>query len=58
MKKAPKLRRWRIVLIRQRGQFVGTVEAADAESAIKVAIREYDITDSERQRRLIAQPMD
>jgi hypothetical protein len=46
------------VLIRQRGQFVGTVEAADAESAIKVAIREYDITDPEQQRRLIAQPMD
>jgi hypothetical protein len=46
------------VLVRKRGRYIGTVEAADADEAIKVAIREYDITDPERQRRLTAQPME
>ena len=46
------------MLVRKRGQYIGEVEAADAAAAIKVAIREFDITDPERQRRLTAQPMD
>ena len=36
-------------------QYLGTVEAPDAEAAIKVAIREFGIADKERQRRLAAQ---
>jgi hypothetical protein len=47
---------WRITLIRnQSGLRIGTVLAVTAEEAIKVAIRDYGITDPERQRRLIAQ---
>ncbi len=43
-------------MIRKKGQSIGTVRAPDAEAAIEVAIREYGITDPERQRRLVAQP--
>jgi hypothetical protein len=51
-----KLPSWRITLIRNRsGVRIGTVEAATAEEAIKIAIRQYGITDPERQRRLVAQ---
>lgn len=56
MKKPKQLRRWRIVLIRKPGQYLGTVEAADAEGAIKVAIKEFGIDDHDRQRRLTARP--
>ncbi len=45
-----------IRVIHKKGERIGTVEAATAEEAIKVAIREYGITDPERQRRLVAQP--
>jgi hypothetical protein len=47
---------WRITLIRDHsGVRIGTVLAATAEEAIKVAIRDYGITDPEQQRRLVAQ---
>jgi hypothetical protein len=58
MKKPAKLRRWRIVVIRKKGERIGTVEAATAEEAIRTAIKEYDIRDSERQRRLTAQQVE
>jgi hypothetical protein len=35
--------------------FVGSVEAPDAETAIKRAIEEFNITDPQQQKRLIAQ---
>lgn len=53
----PKQRRWRITLIRHKGHYLGTVEAADPDAAIKTLIEEFGITDRERQRRLIAQPI-
>jgi hypothetical protein len=37
------------------GVRIGTVEAATAEEAIKIAIRAYCITDPEQQHRLVAQ---
>ncbi|HXI36771.1 MAG TPA: hypothetical protein VNH80_07650 [Burkholderiales bacterium] len=58
IKKPKHSRRWRIVLIRKRGEYVGEVEAADAESAIKAAIKEFEIDDADRQRRLAAQPVE
>jgi hypothetical protein len=51
-KKTPK---WRITVLRKQGERIGTVEAADADEAIKVAIETFAITDRERQRRLVAQ---
>ena len=54
-----KLPTWLITLMRNRaGVRIGTVEAATAEEAIKIAIRDYGITDPERQRRLVAQRME
>jgi len=58
MSKAKKLRSWRITLIRQKGQRLGTVEAPDADSAIKIAIEQFGITDPQRQRRLVAQAIE
>jgi hypothetical protein len=39
------------------GERFGTVEAPDAETAIKVAIEEFGITNPHQQRRLAAQPL-
>lgn len=33
-------------------------QAADAEAAMRVVIEEYGITDPERERRLVAQPIE
>jgi hypothetical protein len=61
MKKAapPKkpLREWRITLIRKKGQYLGRVEAPDAESAIKRAIEEFGVDEAHRSR-LVAQPVE
>jgi predicted chitinase len=46
---------WRIVRIRAKGAYVGTVVAATADEAIKKAIEEYAITDPQQQARLMAQ---
>jgi hypothetical protein len=55
MKKPEPLPSWRISIIRKKGERIGTVEAASADEAITVAIREFGITDPARQRRLVAQ---
>jgi len=47
--------RWQIVLIRKKGQVLGRVAAPDQEAAIKVVIKEFEITDWELQKRLVAQ---
>jgi hypothetical protein len=47
-----------ITLIRKKGERIGTVEAESADAAIKVAINEYGIDDSDRQRSLAAQRID
>ena len=51
-KRPPKevLRRWRVTLLRQRGQYLGTVEAPDAQAAEAAAVREYKLTDEQRRR--------
>jgi len=53
---AKKKQVWRITEIRKRGQYIGSVEAATADEAIKKAIEEFMIEDPERRKRLIAQP--
>ena len=52
-----RLREWRITLIRAKGHYLGRVEAADAESAIKRAIEEFQVDEAHRSR-LIAQPVE
>ena len=55
MASAPKkLPRWEIAIIRKRGGVIGTVEAPDAEAAVKAAIEKWGITEPERQKRLAA----
>jgi hypothetical protein len=43
-----KLPEWRIVVIRQKAEYVGSVHARNADEAIKVAIRKFENTDPER----------
>jgi len=58
MAKATKaLPEWRIVVIRKKAEYVRRAPARDAHEAIRVAIKEYEITDPERQKRLAAQPL-
>jgi hypothetical protein len=45
---------WQITLIRERGKLLGHVEAPDEKSAIEEAIKAFQITNPEQQKRLIA----
>ena len=56
-KSAPKkMHSWRISRIRGTpAEFIGIVDAPDEKSAIQAAIEEYDITNPEQQKRLVAQ---
>jgi hypothetical protein len=57
-KSVKELPRWRVTVIKGKGAIeIGTVRAVDAEKAIKTAIKEYEITDVEWQRRLAARPL-
>jgi hypothetical protein len=51
------LRERRITLVRAKGQFLGRVEAPDAESAIKIAIAEFNVPEAQRST-LIVQPVE
>jgi hypothetical protein len=54
-KKPPaKMHGWEITLIRERGKFLGYVEAPDEETAIGEAIKQFEIRNPEQHRRLIA----
>ena len=46
-------RRWRIVLIRSKGEVLGTVEAADAQAAEKVAAIQFELDEFQRRRLLV-----
>jgi hypothetical protein len=46
----PLMARWRVDIIRRRAEHLGTVEAANAGEAIKIAAKEFDIP-PERQNR-------
>jgi len=47
--------RWRIIRLKASPAVeLGTVEAPDADTAIQVAIKEFEITNPEHQRRLAA----
>jgi hypothetical protein len=46
--------RWRVDIIRKRAEHLGTVEAANANEAIKIAAERFDIP-PERQNRIAVQ---
>ena len=53
-KPAKQTPRWEILLIRERGQFLGYVDAPDEQAAIAEAIKQFEITNPEQQKRLVA----
>jgi hypothetical protein len=55
---AKKQHKWRIYLLRKKGEFIGSVEAPDRETAIKLAVEQFAIRDPERQKRLSAERAD
>ena len=46
-------RRFRIVLIRSKGEVLGTVEATDAQAAEKVAAIQFKLDEQQRRRLLV-----
>jgi hypothetical protein len=46
-------RRWRVVLIRSKGEVLGTVEAADPQAAEKVAAIQFELDEFQRRRLLV-----
>ena len=46
-------RRFRIVLIRSKGEVLGTVEAADAQATEKVAALQFKLDEFQRRRLLV-----
>jgi hypothetical protein len=56
-RKAEKLRSWRATILRQRGEYLGTVEAADAKSAEALAIKTFGL-DGQRRQRLVVREED
>jgi hypothetical protein len=47
---AAKLRSWRISILRQRAQHLGTVEAPDAKAAEAFAVKTFGLTEEQRNR--------
>jgi hypothetical protein len=50
---AAKLRRWRVSVIRKRGQYLGTVEAPNEKAAELAAVAEFDLSDEQRRRLVV-----
>jgi hypothetical protein len=52
-KKRANLRSWRVIIMRSRGEYLGSVEAPDSERAEAVAIRQFDLDQDQRRRVVI-----
>jgi hypothetical protein len=52
-KKPTNLRSWRVVIMRSKGEYLGSVEAPGRESAEAVAIKQFDLDQDQRGRLLI-----
>jgi hypothetical protein len=46
-------RRWRVVLLRAKGEILGTIEALDAEAAKAAATVQFELDEVRRQRILV-----
>jgi len=44
---------WRVIIIRSKGEYLGSVEAPDRERAAAVAIKQFDLDPDQRGRMLI-----
>jgi hypothetical protein len=47
------LRSWPVIIMRSKGEYLGSVEAPDRERAEAVAIRQFDLDQDQRLRVLI-----
>lgn len=45
-----KLRRWRVSIIRKRGEYLGAVEGRDREAVEAAAINQFQLSDGQRRR--------
>jgi hypothetical protein len=52
-KAAAKLRSWRVIIMRSRGEYLGSVEAPDRERAEAVAIKQFQLDQDQRSRLLV-----
>jgi hypothetical protein len=52
-KKPATPRSWRVIIIRSKGEYLGSVEAPDRERAEAVAIKYFDLDQDQRGRLLI-----
>jgi hypothetical protein len=50
---AANLRRWRVIIIRSEGEYLGSVEASDRERAEAVTTKLFDLDQDQRSRLLI-----
>ena len=48
-----KRRRWRVVLLRAKGEILGTVEASDAQAAKAAAAVQFELDDVQRNRIIV-----
>jgi hypothetical protein len=48
-------RSWRVLIIRKRGQYLGTVEAPNEKAAEAAAVAEFDLSDEQRRRLAVQQ---
>jgi hypothetical protein len=46
---------WRVIRLRAKGQYLGTVKAGDHDAAVKVALKQFGLAKSEADRLLIRQ---
>jgi hypothetical protein len=46
-------RRWRVVLLRSKGEIIGEVDAPDAEAAVAAAATQFGLDDVQRKRLLV-----
>jgi hypothetical protein len=46
-------RSWRVIIIRSKGEYLGSVEAPDRERAAAVAIKQFQLDTDQRSRLLI-----
>src|SRR5712672_2761883 len=52
-KKPANLRSWRVIIMRSRGEYLGSVEAPDRERAEAIAIKQFALDQDQRRRLLI-----
>jgi hypothetical protein len=47
-KKSANLRSWRVIIMRTKGEYLGSVEAPDREKAEAVPIKQFDLDQDQR----------